>query len=231
MNTISSLNNSNAYIPQTTNKVAVESSTNPANNAANQSAFSSYISEALAQIGVANPTSIPAPVVSGTSETSSPEQSLSSFVKNLFSILSQKTSEQSPTVVDPTVAKQGQTNFQQISSQDNEGSERSADNETAETGGSINNEAVAAYTGQNSTTVGNLATNLQSLIKQLNDQSQNTDANNSSSIQALKDSFQSILDAQGAGTNSSSTLGNFLQTLAQNLQGESPLGIVINTIA
>jgi type VI protein secretion system component VasK len=231
MNTISSLNNSNAYIPQTTNKVAVESSTNPANNAANQSAFSSYISEALAQIGVANPTSIPAPVVSGTSETSSPEQSLSSFVKNLFSILSQKTSEQSPTVVDSAIAKQGQTNFQQISSQDNEGSERSADNETAETGGSINNEAVAAYTGQNSTTVGNLATNLQSLIKQLNDQSQNTDANNSSSIQALKDSFQSILDAQGAGTNSSSTLGNFLQTLAQNLQGESPLGIVINTIA
>lgn len=231
MSTISSLNNSNAYIPQATNKVAGESSTNPATNAANQSAFSSYISEALAQIGVANPTSITAPVVSGADETSSLEdQSLfGSFVKDLFSILSKNTSEQGSTVVDPTVVKQGQTNFQQISSQDNEGSEPLADNETTES--SINNEAIAAYTGQNSTTVGTLAANLQSLIKKLNDESQNTDENNSSAIQSLKDSFQSVLDAQGAGENSPSTLGRFLQALAENLQGQSPLGIIINARA
>lgn len=222
MNTISSLNNSNAYNPQITNKVAAENSTNLANNAANQSAFSSYISQALAQVGIANPTNVAAPIVSSASEANSSEQSLSTFVQDLFSILSQKDSQQSPTTVN-----QEQTNFQQISSQDNEGSERSRDSES----GGVNEAAISAYTGENSTTVGNLATNLQSLIKQLNNESQNTDANSSSAIQALKNSFQSILDAQGAGADSSSTLGNFLQTLAQNLQGQSPLGIIINTQA
>jgi hypothetical protein len=234
MSTISSISSTNAYNPQLTNKVAEVDGTNLANNAANQSAFSSYIGQAFAQIGLANPTNTAAPVVSSSNEANAQEQnaqkSVSTFIQDLFSILSQKDSQQSPTVVDPTVAKQEQTNFQQISSQDNEGSERSADSETGASS-SINNEAIAAYAGQNSTTVGNLATNLQSLIKQLNDESQNANSNSSSPIQALKDGFQSILDAQGAGDNSASKLGRFLQVLAENLQGESPLGIIINTVA
>lgn len=55
MSTISSVNNSNAYNPQVTTKVATANSTNLANNAANESAFSSYIGQAFAQIGLANP--------------------------------------------------------------------------------------------------------------------------------------------------------------------------------
>lgn len=222
MSTISSVNNSNAYNPQITNKVAAENSTNLANNAANQSAFSSYIGQALAQIGAANPTSVATPVVSSASQANSSERSLSTFIQDLFSILSQKDTQQSSTPVSNLQAK-----LQQTFSQDNEGTESSSDSETS----GVNETAIAAYTSGNSSTVGNLATNLQSLVKQLNDESRNTANNSSSTIQALRNGFQSVLDAQGAGTNSSATLGNFLQTLAENLQGQSPLGIIVNTQA
>lgn len=221
MSTISSINNSNAYNPQITNKVAAANSTNLANNAANESAFSSYIGQAFAQIGLANPTSVATPVISSASQANSSEKSLGSFIQDLFSILSQKDSQQNPTIV-----SREQSNFQQVRLQNNEGSESSSDSENG-----INDAAIAAYTSSDSTTVGNLATNLQSLVKQLNDESRNTENNSSSTIQALKNGFQSILDAQGAGANSSATLGNFLQALAQNLQGESPLGIIVNTQA
>lgn len=222
MSTISSVNNSTAYNPQITNKVAAADSTNLANNAANESAFSSYIGQAFAQIGLANPTSVAMPVVSSASQANSSERSLSSFIQDLFSILSQKDTQPSS-----TPASNLQANLQQTSSQDNEGTESSSDSETS----GINEAAIAAYTSGNSTTVGNLATNLQSLVKQLNNESQNGTNNSSSAIQALKSGFQSALDAQGAGANSSATLGNFLQTLAQNLQGQSPLGIIVNTQA
>jgi uncharacterized circularly permuted ATP-grasp superfamily protein len=69
------------------------------------------------------------------------------------------------------------------------------------------------------------------LVKQLNDESRNTANYGSGTIQALKDGFQSVLNAQGAGSNSNATLATFLQTLAQNLQGQSPLGIIVNTQA
>jgi hypothetical protein len=222
MSTISSVNNSNAYNPQITNKVAAANSANLANNAANESAFSSYIGQAFAQIGLANPTSVATPVISSASQANSSEKSLGSFIQDLFSILSQKNTQQTPTTLNRV-----ESDFQQIHSQDNKDSESSSESEAS----AINEAAIAAYTSGNSTTVGNLASNLQSLVKQLNDESRNTENGSSGTIQALKNGFQSILDAQGAGSNSSVTLGNFLQTLAQNLQGESPLGIIVNTQA
>ena len=223
MNTISSVNNANGYNPQVTTKVAVENSANVASNAANQSAFSSYIGQAFAQIGLANPTSVATPVISSASQANSSEKSLGSFVQDLFSILSQKDSQQSPTAV----VSREQSNLQQLFSKDNEGSESSSDSES----NGVNEAAIAAYTSGNTTTVGNLSTNLQSLVKQLNDESRNTANYSSSTIQTLKDGFQSVLNAQGAGSNSNATLANFLQTLAQNLQGQSPLGIIVNTQA
>lgn len=223
MSTISSVNNSNAYNPQVANKVATANSTNLANNAANESAFSSYIGQAFAQIGLANPTSVATPVISSASQANSSEKSLGSFVQDLFSILSQKDSQQSPTAV----VSREQSNLQQLFSKDNEGSESSSDSES----NGVNEAAIAAYTSGNTTTVGNLSTNLQSLVKQLNDESRNTANYSSSTIQTLKDGFQSVLNAQGAGSNSNATLANFLQTLAQNLQGQSPLGIIVNTQA
>lgn len=221
MSTISSVNNSNAYNPQVTTKVATANSTNLANNAANESAFSSYIGQAFAQIGLANPTSVATPVISSASQANTSEKSLGSFIEDLFSILSQKDSQST------TVVNREQSNLQQLFSKDNEDSESSSDSESS----GVNEAAIAAYTSGNTTTVGNLATNLQSLVKQLNDESRNTANYGSGTIQALKDGFQSVLNAQGAGSNSNATLATFLQTLAQNLQGQSPLGIIVNTQA
>jgi hypothetical protein len=221
MSTISSVNNSNAYNPQVTTKVATANSTNLANNAANESAFSSYIGQAFAQIGLANPTSVATPVISSASQANTSEKSLGSFIEDLFSILSQKDSQST------TVVNREQSNLQQLFSKDNEDSESSSDSESS----GVNEAAIAAYTSGNTTTVGNLAANLQSLVKQLNDESRNTANYGSGTIQALKDGFQSVLNAQGAGSNSNATLATFLQTLAQNLQGQSPLGIIVNTQA
>jgi hypothetical protein len=223
MNTISSVSNSNAYNPQITNKVAAANSINLANNAANQSAFSSYIGQALAQIGVANPTSSSARVVSSADKANTAEQSLSSFIQDLFSILTEKDSSRQPV---ESVSQQ--LNLKQAFSQENESTESSSDSESS----GINEAALAAYTAGNSTTAGNLATNLQAIVKQLNDESRNTDSTNSSAIQALKNGFQNVLNAQGANSdNNQATLGNFLKTLADNLEGQSPLGIIINTQA
>jgi hypothetical protein len=224
MNTISSVSSSNAYNPQITNKVAAANSTNLANNAANQSAFSSYIGQALAQIGVANPTNSIAPVVSGTNnanKNNSSEKSLGTFIQDLFSILSQKDSASQK----PITAVEQQTKYQQ---NPNPNIERRAENEAES---AFNAAAIAAYDPENSTTVGTLVGNLKSIIQQLNDTSRKTESDNLSALQALKKDFQSVLEAHGASSNNKASLGNFLQTLAQNLQGQSPLGIIVNAQA
>jgi len=222
MSTISSVSNSSAYNPQITNKVASANSANLANNAANQSAFSSYIGQALAQIGVANPTNSIAPVVSGSNNANKnnlSEKSLSTFIQDLFSMLSQKDSSSQK----PVTAVDQQTNYQQ---NPNPNVERRAANEAES---AFNAVAIAAYNPENSTTVGNLVGNLKSIVQQLNDASRKTESDDSSALQALKKGFQSVLDAHGADSDNKASLRNFLQTLAQNLQGQSPLGIIVNT--
>ncbi|MEI7795935.1 MAG: hypothetical protein WCI06_04780 [Methylococcaceae bacterium] len=226
MSTISSVNNSTAYNSQITPKVAAANNANLANNAANQSAFSSYIGQAFAQIGVANPTNASAPVVSGANKINAKEQesqkSVSTFIQDLFSILSDPNTSQKI-----TAPVSQQSNSSQYPSQNNgqKGNQRADSdiNQTALT-------ALTAYNAENSTTVGNIVTNLKTLVNQLNSTRQNSQ-NNNNTIEALQNGFQSILDAQGASANNKTTLGVFLQTLAQNLQGQSPLGIIINTEA
>jgi hypothetical protein len=228
MSTISSISSVNAYNPQIVNKVAETNSTNLANNAANQSAFSSYIGQAFAQIGVANPTNLTAPVVSGTDRTTEKgddnQETVSTFIQNLFDILSQKDTN-APVrnfAVDP---------FSDIANalkQNLSDGESTVEN-TGETSGENNEAALAAYGASNTTTVGNIVGNLQTLVQQLNDESRNTPSDNTGKLQTLKNGFQSILNAQGANSDNSATLGGFLQTLAQNLEGQSPLGIIINT--
>lgn len=224
MSTISSVSNSNAYNPQIVNKVATANSANLANNAANQSAFSSYIGQALAQIGVANPTNATAPVVSGTNNANrnnASEKSLSTFIQDLFTILSAKDNTQNPVPAVEQQTQQPEEFVQQFFQSPN----------ISLTTEENNNEAIAAYNSENSTTVGNIVTNLQSLVKQLNDESRKTESDNSSVLQRLESGFKNILDAHGANSDNQTTLGNFLQTLAQNLEGQSPLGIIINTEA
>jgi len=226
MNTISSVSSVNAYNPQIVNKVAEVNSSNLANNAANQSAFSSYIGQAFAQIGVANPTNSTAPVVSGTDRTTQKgddnQETVSTFIQNLFDILSQKETPQRNFTVDSFTTR---SNALKQNSSDAESEAENA----GETSGENNEAALAAYGASNSTTVGNIVTNLQTLVQQLNAESRNTESDNVSKLSSLQNGFQSILNAQGANAGNTATLGGFLQTLAQNLEGQSPLGIIINT--
>lgn len=219
MSTISSISNSNVYNPQIVNKVAeANSADNLANRAASQSAFSSYIGQAFAQIGVANPTNLNAPVVSGSNKTDAKgddtQETVSTFIQNLFDVLSQKETEQKP-----TESAQLQRNFEQLFELDNQTLVAADEN--------ANSEAIAAYTSENSTTVGNIVTNLQTLVEKLNDASRRVGSEDSSILESLQNGFQRILQAHGA--DGTATLGNFLQTLAQNLEGQSPLGIIFNT--
>jgi hypothetical protein len=214
MNTISSVNNTTTYTQQNTNKVAEVNSTNLANNAANQSAFSSYISQALAQVRVINPTNLSAPVVSGADKISTANQkeqkTISTFIQDLFSALSKEEIQKNPVLI----AQQGI--FQKKS--------QKADNSEDDFNNTV---ALAAYDSENSTTVGHLVANLQKLIADLNSNTSENE-NKSKELQSLQVSFQNILIAQGATTSQPESLKTFLQTLAQNLQGQSPLGIIIN---
>lgn len=224
MNTISSVSSSTSYNPQLVNKVANVDSANLANNAANQSAFSSYIGQALAQIGIANPTNSTAPVVSGTNKAGAKEQdsqkAVSTFIQDLFTILSAEEDVQNPT---PTVE-------QQQNQQEKNVAEQFFQSQNLALGADENSsEAIAAYTTQESTTVGHIVTNLQSLIKQLNDESLKTESDDTSALQRLERGFQYVLDAHGANSDNPATLGVFLQALAQNLEGQSPRGVIINT--
>lgn len=228
MNTISSASSVNAYNPQLVNKVAEVNSANLANNAANQSAFSSYIGQAFAQIGLSNPTNATAPVVSGTDRTNQKgddnQETVSTFIQNLFDVLSQK--ESAP---QRNFAAELPANTAKVTSDETYDSE-SFSEDTGDLSEN-NSEALAAYGANGATTVGNIVTNLQSLVRQLNAESRNTPSDDSNKLEALKNGFQSILNAQGANTGNTATLGNFLQTLAQNLEGQSPLGIIINTFS
>jgi hypothetical protein len=219
MSTISSISNSNVYNPQIVNKVAEASSTNLANLAANQSAFSSYIGQAFAQIGIANPTNLNAPVVSGSNQTATKgddtQETVSTFIQNLFDVLSQKNTEQKP-----NESVELQRNFEQLFE---------LDNNTVVADENTNSEAIAAYTSENATTVGNIVTNLQALVEKLNDTARKAGTENSGVLDTLQSGFQRILQAHGANANDTTTLGSFLQTLAQNLEGQSPLGIIFNT--
>lgn len=229
MNTISSASSVNAYNPQIVNKVAEVNSANLANNAANQSAFSSYIGQAFAQIGIANPTNSTAPVVSGTDRTTEKgddnKETVSTFIQNLFDILSQK--EAPPR----NFTANSSSNTVKFLLENGDDTENSAEN-VGESSGETNEAALAAYGAtSNATTVGNIVTNLQTLVQQLNAESRNTESDNSSKLASLQNGFQSILNAQGANVENTATLGGFLQTLAQNLEGQSPLGIIINTFS
>ncbi len=169
-----------------------------ADSVTNSTSFSSYIEQALAQIGISTPTSANTYVIHNTDQVNSSEKSLSIFIQDLFTVLGKEDAEKQ--------AKSTVFNQQQSISHSH----------------SSNEAAIAAYAHENSTTVGNIVGNLQTLIQHLNNK-----VNGSNMNQELQDSFQSIFD----NSNSSATLNDFLQTLMQNLQGQNPLGVIINTKA
>ena len=203
---ISSAANTTIYNTQATNKVATVDNGNLANRAANQSAFTSYIGQALAQIGVANPTAVLAPVISGTNKAGAKGQdsqkSISNFIQDLFSILGDKETKSA------SVKQQSKSPAETLT----------------------NDFAITAYSSEESAAVDHIVSNLQALVNQF-EATEREGGGHSGQIAVLHHSFQQILEAQGAGANSKTTLGSFLNALAQNLQGKSPLGIILDAKA
>ncbi len=205
---VSSAANTTIYNTQANTKVANVDNGNLANRAANQSAFTSYIGQALAQIGVANPTAVLAPVITGTNKAGAKGQdsqkSISNFIQDLFSILGDKEVKQAPASAKQQSKSQATT--------------------------VMNDFAITAYSSEESAAVDHIVSNLQALVNQF-ETTEREGGGHSAQIAVLHHSFQQILEAQGAGSHSKTTLGSFLNALAQNLQGKSPLGIILNARA
>ena len=68
---------------------------------------------------------------------------------------------------------------------------------------------------------------LQSLIAQLAGTADGSGSSTAASMSALQQSFQSLVGAFGASGNDA-TLTNFLQTLARDMHGVSPVGTVVS---
>lgn len=76
----------------------------------------------------------------------------------------------------------------------------------------------------------NISADIQSLIQQLSSSSSSDSSSSNSSGSDLQNSFQSLLAALGGSSDSSTaTLENFLKNLADNLEGASNSGNVVNT--
>ncbi len=206
MNSISPVSSANAYNLQFANKTSVTTNGQLTANVATPILFSSYIGQALAQIGVVNPTNTTdSTVIRNADRVNSAEKSLSTFIQDLFVILGK---EDAAKQAKPTAFNQQQAMLHTHKLH------------------SSSDEAIAAYSAADSTTVGNIVGNLQTLIQHVNDQTSNVD-NTNQSLQGLQDSFQSIFDS----SSNNATLTDFLDTLMQNLHGQNPLGIIINTQA
>lgn len=78
----------------------------------------------------------------------------------------------------------------------------------------------------------NIESQLQSLIQQLSSSSSGSSGSSSSNSASapLQQDFQNMLSALGA-SGSQVTLGSFLQSLSQNLQGANPVGNIVSTQA
>ena len=207
MNTIDSVSNINtAHNLQFVNNASGTTHSKAIDNVANPILFSSYIEQALAQVGIANPTNVTdSTVVLNANRVNSAEKSLSTFIQELFVILGK---EDAAKQAKPTTFNQHHTLHAHHPLH-----------------GSIE-EAMAAYSAASSTTIGNIVENLQTLLQHVNDKTNNVD-NTNQSLQDLQDSIQNIF----GNASNNATLTNFLDALIQNLKGQNPLGIIINTQA
>jgi hypothetical protein len=115
---------------------------------------------------------------------------------------------------------------------------RSAGSNSAGTGSSTTDAttAVAGHGHHHGGGSGNIGSELQSLEQQLSSSSSGTTTStsgttsSSSATDALQQSFSNLLAANGA-SGSTATLGSFLQSLSQNLEGASPTGNIVNTVS
>jgi hypothetical protein len=171
--------------------------------------FSSAISQTLFQIGV-TPTA--ANVATGAAPTNTQQQSVNNFVQDLFGALQTAgASVATGTTVRYSAAskKDGKTNGQT----------------TTGNAAAVSADSTSSTTGATS---GTLENRLQALIQEIGSGA-TSPSSGQDGFSALQQSFQALVASQGGA--GSATLGNFLQTLAGNLQDMPPTGSLISTSA
>lgn len=170
--------------------------------------FASAISQALSQLGVSGTSGSSSSTSStgSTSATQDPQQAIRTFMHDLFSALR---------------STNGGTSTSAASGSDSDGDQDGS-----------GTSAVSSTSGRHYGASG-IESKLQSLIQQLSSSSDSSSSGTSSSNSALaplQQDFQNMLGALGA-SGSQATLGSFLQSLSQNLQGANPVGNLVSTQA
>jgi hypothetical protein len=187
--------------------------------------FASAISQALTQLGVTSPAASSNSNATDTSTAQDPQQALASFMQSLFAALHAQSGTQTATSNNST--------------SDNSSTVGAVTSTTAAT----SSNAVAGKSGEGhhhhhgGGGMSKLEGGLQNLIQQLSSSGQSasdsststSDSNSSNStLDALQQSFNNLLSADGASGNNVS-LTSFLQSLSQGLQGAPATGNVVTT--
>jgi hypothetical protein len=224
-------NNSAIYSTQLSDLTSVNSNTqdsdgdndgNRISGAVGGGKFASAISQALTQLGVTPATASNSSDASGTSTSQDPQQALASFMQSLFAALHAQSGTQAAT--------------SNNSAADNSSAVGSVTSATTTT----NNNAVAGTAGEGhhhhhgGGGMGKLEGGLQNLIQQLSSSGQDasgsstSSSSSSSTLDALQQSFNNLLSADGA-SGSNVSLTSFLQSLSQGLEGAPATGNVVTT--
>ncbi len=172
--------------------------------------FSSAISQTLFQIGV-TPTA--SNVATGAAPTNTQQQTLNAFVQDLFGALQ--------TTGTPSGA--GAT------SRYSAGSKKDGKTQGQTSTGNSTTAAGDAVSSLATTANGTLENRLQALIQEVGSGA-TPQSSGQDGLSALQQSFQALATSLG-GSGNGATLGNFLQTLAGNLQDMPPTGSLISTSA
>lgn len=163
--------------------------------------IASAISQALSQLGISGASAQSGAAPTGATSAQDPQQAIRAFMHDLFAALR---SQGSGATAPATNGSDG----------DNSGATGVAN-------------ATSHKYGANG-----IESKLQNLISQLSSASSSTSGSSSSNsaLAPLQQDFQNMLSALGA-TGSQATLGSFLQSFSQNLQGANPAGNLVSTRA
>ena len=207
------------------------------------------IAKAFASLGISSSSASSSTSTSATDTTNStqdPQAAMQSFMQSLMAAIQQAGGGNNSMPPPPPGGPSGNEGFtkdqltsmaSQVGSSDSKLSNLVANFDTADTNGdgklsaqearafdkaSSSNSSVSKYQGGS-----NISADIQSLIQQLSSSSSSS-SSDSTANSDLQQSFQSLLSALG-GSGNSSSLDSFLQTLANNLQGATSTGNVVNT--
>lgn len=208
------------YAEQTQHTNAVESdgdvdrsrATAPIDNSGRSGLFSTAISQTLFQIGV-TPTA--ANVATGAAPTGTQQQALTALAQSLFGALQSS---------DGGSASAGSGKASAPA--------RSNNRATSNTGTPSTSAASGNVPASNLSSGNILQNQLQSLIQELGANNAGTDrASGNAALTQLQQSYDNVIASQNSSSQQSPSLGDFLQSLAQNLQDAPTSGSVINVQA